>query len=256
MKIAFNGCSFTRGDGFAIEERDTALYYGQVAKHLGCDFDNNAKGGYSNLRIFHSAYADIISQKYDIVFVQWSNPNRIWMSPRPNQWYFMGSRFAPINDIRGDEWNVNKEEIDKLSDFFLLMNHDFQNLLELVTYCNILEQTAKLNNIKIIFVNGIVLWDKDLFKPLGEDLEQSLSDYSKELFDFENRDDILVRKLHKQLYDRVSTLNKNLWANLTDGMFKLMCDFAPVDGMHPGPKTHQIVADKIINHLNLFAEKG
>jgi len=168
----------------------------------------------------------------------------------------MGSRFAPLNDIRGDEWNVTKEEIDKLSDFFLLMNHDFQNLLELVTYCNILEQTAKLNNIKIIFVNGIVLWDKDLFKPLGEDLEQSLSDYSKELFDFENRDDILVRKLHKQLYDRVSTLNKNLWANLTDGMFKLMCDFAPVDGMHPGPKTHQIVADKIINHLNLFAEKG
>ena len=72
MKIAFNGCSFTRGDGFPIVERDTSLYYGQVAKHLGCEFDNNAKGGYSNLRIFHSVYEDIASEKYDTVFVQWS----------------------------------------------------------------------------------------------------------------------------------------------------------------------------------------
>ena len=70
MKIAFNGCSFTRGDGFPIAERDTALYYGQVAKHLDCEFDNNAKGGYSNLRIFHSAYEDIVSEKYKTVFVQ------------------------------------------------------------------------------------------------------------------------------------------------------------------------------------------
>ncbi len=115
MKIAFNGCSFTRGDGFPIVQRDTSLYYGQVAKHLGCKFDNNAKGGYSNLRIFHSAYEDIVSEKYDTVFVQWSYVNRTWLSPKPNRWYFLGSRFTPVGNIYGESLTFTKAEIEKLT---------------------------------------------------------------------------------------------------------------------------------------------
>jgi|TARA_R110001599_G_scaffold125137_1_gene297926 hypothetical protein len=249
-KVAFNGCSFTRGDGFPIAERDTVLYYGQVAKHLGCEFDNNAKGGYSNLRIFHSAYEDIVSEKYNTVFVQWSYVNRTWLSPRPNQWYFMGSRFAPINNIYGESITFTKAEIDKITDTYMLLNGDYQNLIELVTYSNILEQLAKVYNTKIVFINGIVLWTEDMFQPF--DSVAGLSDYAKEVYDIETNTQAPVEQFHNNLYSKTSTLNKNLWINLCDSMFKITFDFAPEDGVHPGPKTHQLLAEKII----LFLEKG
>ena len=250
MKIAFNGCSFTRGDGFSIAERDTALYYGQVAKHLGCEFDNNAKGGYSNLRIFHSAYEDIVSNKYDTVFVQWSYVNRTWLSPKPNQWYFMGSRFVPINNIYGESLTFTKAEIDKITDTYMLLNGDYQNLIELVTYSNILEQLAKVYNTKIVFINGIVLWTEDMFQPF--DSVAGLSNYAKEVYDIETNTQSPVEQFHNNLYNKTSTLNKNLWINLYDSMFNITFDFAPEDGVHPGPKTHKLLAEKVI----LFLEKG
>jgi len=254
MKIAFNGCSFTRGDGFPIAERDTALYYGQVAKHLDCGFDNHAKGGYSNLRIFHSAYEDIVSEKYKTVFVQWSYVNRTWLSPRPNQWYFMGSRFAPINDIYGESITFTKAEIDKITDTYMLLNGDYQNLIELVTYSNILEQLAKVYNTKIVFINGIVLWTEDMFEHYSTDasLQQALSDYAKEIYDNDNRPETVVSKFQAELFNKTETLNKDLWVNLFESMYKITFDFAPEDGVHPGPKTHQLLAEKII----LFLEKG
>ena len=257
-KVAFNGCSFTRGDGFPIAERDTVLYYGQVAKHLGCEFDNNAKGGYSNLRIFHSAYEDIVSKKYTTVFVQWSYVNRTWLSPRPNQWYFMGSRFAPINNIYGESLTFTQAEIDKITDTYLLLNGDYQNLLELVTYSNILEQIAKDYDTNIVFINGIVLWTKDMFEYYNTDeaLQEALSDYAKEVYDNDVRPASVVSQFHKKLVDKTVTLNKDLWVNLCESMFKITFDFAPEDGVHPGPKTHQLLAEKIIKHLTLLKEKG
>ena len=248
MKIAFNGCSFTRGDGFPIDQRDKSLYYGQIARHLGCKFDNNAKGGYSNLRIFHSVYEDIVSKKYDTVFVQWSAVNRTWLSPKPNRWYFMGSRFAPINDIYGPTIRFTKAEIEKITDTYMLLNGDYQNLIELVTYSNIIEQLAKVYDTRIVFINGLVLWTEDMFEPF--DSVAGLSDYAKEVYDIETNPQSAVDQFHNNLYDKTSTLNKNLWINLFDSMFKITCDFAPEDGMHPGPKTHQIIADKVIEYLS------
>jgi len=249
-KIAFNGCSFTRGDGFAIADRDRDLYYGQVARHRGYDFDNHAKGGYSNLRIFHSAYEDITSKNYHTVYVQWTYVNRTWLSPKPNRWYFLGSRFTPVGNFLGHSVKFSKQAIEQITDTYLLLNGDYQNLLELIHYSNILEQIGHLNNVKVVFINGVVEWTAEMFEPY-KSVDQ-LSDYARELYDLEDTTQHPVEQFHNTFYEKTKTLNKNLWINLVDSMFKLTFDFAPEDNMHPGPKTHQLIAEKII----LFHEKG
>ena len=80
----------------------------------------------------------------------------------------------------------------------------------------ILKDLAQLHECKVIYINGMVDWIQDV-----------------------------------DLYT-----DQRLWINLEESMRKMQIDFAPVDNIHPGPKTHQIVADKIINYLNLNAEKG
>tara|TARA_B100001093_G_C26077502_1_gene697198 strand:- start:42 stop:530 length:489 start_codon:yes stop_codon:yes gene_type:complete len=162
----------------------------------------------------------------------------------------MGSRFAPINDIYSDSLAFTKAEIEKITDTYMLLNGDYQNLIELVTYSNILEQLAKVYNTRIVFINGLVLWTEDMFQPF--DSVAGLSDYSKQVYDIETNTQSPVDQFHNNLYAKTSTLNKNLWINLFDSMFESTCDFAPDDGMHPGPKTHKLLAEKII----LFLEKG
>jgi hypothetical protein len=69
------------------------------------------------------------------------------------------------------------------------MNHDYNNIIELIDYCNILTALADTSATKVIFVNGLVPWQHDLVQPLLNDLGQSLSEYSKSILDFDHRPD-------------------------------------------------------------------
>lgn len=245
MKICFNGCSITQGVGYPEEQRKNFVYPWLVSQAVNFDLDNIAVGGSSNYQIFLRSAKAVISQKYKIVITQWSALNRLWLYPGPDTSFF-------VNDQNNHEFNyrnihLSKSQKKHLQDTLLILNHDWKNIFDLIDYCLILEALAK-EHTKLIFVNGLLPWTSDLVVPVGNNLDSSLSDYTKEILDFDNRDDKEIVLLFQQLQTKFKTLNQNLWVNLFDSIQQNVVDRAPLDN-HPGPISQKMIADKVINYL-------
>jgi hypothetical protein len=245
MKVCFNGCSFTVGEGFPIEQRDSFIYDRLVSKKFNFESDNIALSGSSNYKIFMRSVDAILSNKYDLVITQWSALNRVWLSPGPDSDFFTNDTKYPTFKYR--DIHLSKEEKNKFKDTLLLLNHDFSNIIDLIKYCNIL---TNINNTKtqVIFVNGLVPWTQDIATPLTSDLSNCLSKYSKEILDFDNRDNDEIIKFFKILQDNFIKLDTSRWVNLFESFRNNAVDIGP-EGHHPGPKSHAWMANKIEDYL-------
>jgi len=247
IKTCFNGCSFTYGEGFDPSDRAIHVYDRILANKYNWSSTNIAVPGSDNHNIFLRSAESIQSQKYDIVFTQWSALNRIWLSPGPDVYYF-------INDIRHSDYTyrdlyINPSDKKKLNELLLLLNHDYQNIIDLTGYCNILEQLAQANGTRIVFINGLIPWQEDLIQPIGSNFEKSLSSYSKSILDFNTRSDNEIIEYFLKLQQKTSTLNKNIWVNMFDSFYSNTCDHSPA-GHHPGIKSHKWMADKIACYID------
>lgn len=255
MNVCFAGCSFTWGEGFDNPvERERYVYDRLVSEKFEFSSNNIAQIGYSNYKIFLSAADAIMSGKYQIVFAQWSGLRRIWLHPGPDAYYTItpgDSREQPDYVYR--DIFISKKDRKKIHDTITILNHDYQNLLDLIKYCNILEKLAANNcNTEVYFINGLVPWQQDLFtnlgSDLGSDLGSSLSNFTKEMLDFDTRSDDELIKFVLDLQTATSTLNQSLWVNITESFHANSTDVGPV-GHHPGIESNQWMADKIINFL-------
>ena len=245
-KACFNGCSFTVGEGFPEELRDQYIYDRLVSKHFDYIRTNIASGGSSNYKIFLRSCESILSGQYDIVFTQWSALNRFWLNPGPDASFFLNDEKYP--DFRYRDIYLSEKEKEKFKNTFLLLNHDYQNIFDLIDYCKILNTLADANRVKIFYINGIVPWEDDLIKPLQSNLSSSLSQYTKDILDFDTRDEDEIIKYFTQLQNKFLTLNKKRWINLFDSFKKSIVDQGP-EGHHPGIESHKIMADKIIEYV-------
>lgn len=246
MRACFNGCSFTVGEGFPVEQRELFIYDRLVSRHFNVDHTNIAQGGASNYNIFMRSLQALLSNKYDIMFVQWSALNRIWLSPGPEVYFFVNDDKYP--DFTYRDLYLNKHDKNFLKKCLLLLNHDYQNILDLIDYCSSLLVLAHAQNTKIFFINGIVPWTDDLTKPLGPDLESTLSNYTKNILDFDNRNDHEVVEFFLKLQTKFKELDQTKWINLFDSLQENTIDHGP-EGHHPGINSHQWMANKIINYI-------
>lgn len=250
MSVCFAGCSFTYGEGFASsQERDQYVYDRLVAREFELNHSNVAQPGNSNYKIFLDAAKSITSGKYQIVFAQWTGLRRIWLHPGPDTCY----KISPA-DLREQpdyvyrDIFISKKDRKKINDTIVILNHDYQNLLDVIEYCNILERLANNCNTKVYFINGLVPWQQDLFTELKSNLSNSLSNFTKDMLDFDNRSDDEIIKFVSELQTATSTLNQSLWVNITESFQKNATDVGPV-GHHPGIKSNQWMADQIVNFL-------
>jgi hypothetical protein len=215
-----------------------------VSKKFLFDSTNQAQGGYSNYKIFMSSARAILSNKYDLVFVQWSALNRLWLYPGPDAEWFVNDEKYPVFKYR--DIHINKTTLSLTKNTILLLNHDYQNIFDLVDYCCILERLAGLKS-RVVFINGLLPRLNDLVNPTNKsDLDQSLSKYTKDLLDFDNRDDQEIELFLRKLRDKFSQLNLTLWVNLFDPFHQ---DDVGPEGHHPGIKSHQWMADQVSNYL-------
>lgn len=245
MKICFNGCSFTEGVGFKPPDRLKSVYPWIVGNTLNCEVTNIAVAGSSNYQIFLRSADAIMSSDFDIVITQWSALNRLWLYPGPDASLF-------VNDRENQEFKyrdifLSKSQKKYLQDVILYLNHDFKNILDLIDYCKILAALKK-EKPGVIFINGLVPWTNDLTKKPTEDLSGFLSDYTKAILDFDNRDDKEIVNFFNQLQTKFQTLDQSLWVNLFESIQKHQIDQAPLD-THPGPLTHKVIATKITKYI-------
>ncbi len=246
IKACFNGCSFTWGEGYSLTDRELYVYDRIVSKYFKFDSSNIAMKGSSNHVIFMRTANALLSGQFKIHFVQWSALNRIWLSPGPNTYFFTNDNKYP--DYRYRDLYISKSKKSNLHNLLLLLNHDYQNICDLVDYCKILNNIAKQTDTLIFHINGLVPWTDDLTKPLSSDLSSSLSNYTKDMLEFETRDDEEIIKYFNQLQNKFKELDQSNWINLFDSMLNNSIDRAP-EGHHPGIKSQQWMANQIILHL-------
>lgn len=234
----------TRGDGFEDNDLDQTWPH-IITQTFMFDSDNLAVSGASNHMIFMLACEAIRSKKYDIVFAQWTALNRIWLSPGPNTWYYATGDGKDQFDYR--DMHLTAKEKKQLEERLLLLNHDYQNICYLVDYVNILNDLAQLHGVKIAHVNGMVPWQADL---MVDDRDFNIiSDYSRQLLDFDHRNDDEIEELYSQLKTKISTLDRSCWVNIFDSFQSNMKDVGPL-GHHPGPVSHLEMAKKVANFLS------
>jgi hypothetical protein len=192
-----------------------------------------------------------------LLIIQWSGLKRIKFCPSPNVDdnlkiinYKVNEHLIKVLNSCHDTIFHNEKEIQWFLDKLLLLNHDGQNIVDLVKYTNILESLSKKLNCKILFVNGLIGWSKDLVNYQIKNFQTDLTDYTKSLIEIESRDDNEIIMLLEKLQSHVKTVNFNLWLNPFDSFYKMTVDFGN-DNMHPGPKSHALFANKIINYFNI-----
>jgi hypothetical protein len=247
ITACFNGCSFTWGEGFSSVDRDQYVYDRLVSKYFNFNRTNIAIKGSSNYTIFMRSAETILSLAYDIIFVQWSALNRIWLSPGPESYFFVNDK--KFSDFRYRDLYISKFEKDNLRNLLLLLNHDYQNIIDLIGYCKILNTMSQQTNTKIFYINGLVPWTDDLTRLPTTDLSNSLSNYTKNvLLDFNSRDSDEIIKYFNNLQTKFNKLDQTNWINLFNSFLNNVVDHGP-EGHHPGIKSHQWMADQIITHL-------
>lgn len=243
----WNGCSYTVGEGFPEHQRSTYVYDHLVSKQFSFDSINQAQCGSSNYKIFLKSADAIIGGKYDFVFVQWSALNRLWLYPGPDCHFFLNDEKYP--DFRYRDIYIDKVSTKITKNTILLLNHDYQNIFDVVDYCSILEQLAN-NRTQLIFINGLLPWRDDLVGPMDTaDLDRSLSVYTKHILDCDSRDDADIELFVNRLKEKFSQLNLKLWVNVFDSFSNNISDVGPADNKHPGINSNQWMADQISNYL-------
>lgn len=236
--ICFNGCSFTVGEGFELEDRDTYVYDRLVANALNLDRTNIAMGGSSNYLIFMRSAEAIMSGQYNIVVTQWSALNRLWLFPGPDAHFFVNSE---DRDYQYRDIHISKKEHKKLKEQLLMFNHDYQNIIDLINYCNILDDLAVQNNVDCIFVNGLIPWTEDLFSYDTEFELEELSEYAKQMLEFDHRGDTELIEFLKKLKKHFKTLNTDRWVNVFPSMNRMSIDRGTL-GHHTGIESNKIFA--------------
>jgi len=247
MKIfTFLGCSYTAGVGLNQEKLDINNYANLVGTHFKAQTKNLAVPGSSNYDIFMSAMNEILFSKQEIIFVQWSHLNRQSVHPVPG---LPGLRLHSKikSDYKYNDLVFPKKILQTLVKYLYILNHDYYHITELANYVNILQTLS--TNTKIVFINGAIPWTEDIAKlDTMTNYANNLSTYSKELFDFEHNDDIRINQLFLDLNQQLQRINANLWVNMFSSFVENKLDLAN-DNLHPGPKSHNKLADSIITHI-------
>ena len=247
MRVCFNGCSLTVGEGFLEHTRNQYIYDRLLSQQFKFDSVNIAVGGSSNHTIFMRSAREILSGKHDIVFTQWTSLNRMWLYPGPDTAFFTNDR--SLKDYQYRDWSLSAQEKTVFCNTLLLMNHDYNNIIELIDYCDILSALAVNTNTRLIFINGLVPWQQDLLcSDTNIDLDKSLSAYTKSILDFDHRSDKEILDFFTKLCEKFRTLDQSKWVNLFDSFTNFTVDDGPL-GHHPGPVSHQRMANDVANYL-------
>jgi hypothetical protein len=247
IKTCWIGCSLTWGEGFDDHDREIYVYDRVVCKHLDWYHKNFAKPGASNNLIFSVASQQLLTGNFDKVFVQWSALNRVWFFPGPDAEFFVNDESN--RDFVYRELCIDSKAKKKFQDLLLVLNHDYNNILQLIDYCRILDIMAKHVGCDVFFINGLVPWTKDLEHEIdNQDLDNQFSSYTKDILDFSHRDDNENIKFFKILQEKFNLMPKHRWINLFESMYAQRIDLGPL-GHHPGIRSHAMMAKNIIDFL-------
>ena len=203
----------------------------------------------------------LIKKNYDYSFVCWTALHRyvFWMGLET---YECKRTFNPNNifssipvEHKGNNISWSSKKLAELNADFLLLNHDHYYIRDIISYVNILITIAEEKNTKIFFINNILPWDQNYFVHHQEVvLPSMLTDYTNELLNSNNRDDLQINELYHLIHSHYADnggINQSRWLNLYQSFFNSMIDFGN-DQMHPGLKSNKLFADFLTEEFKKY----
>lgn len=248
--IAFFGGSNLIGTGY-VDGIDSKDIYPNIVARQGYNIKNYGIGGASSYEIFLTCMQQLAQKTPpDIVFVEWNMLARYRFYPSPEVMVHIAAAGITMPNSWSHCVSIPKKEIENFQKILLLLDSEYHRLVTLLTYCEIIQNICKVKNIELIMISGNVHWTKDLFESYIDkaDLSSCLSDYSKELLDFNNRNDVEILSLLAKLKTQFDLLDLQKWIWVFENIPMMEIDKAPLDN-HPGPKTMNIIASRIISFL-------
>jgi hypothetical protein len=246
-KILFVGCSFTADSGFTNEN---AVKYGWpslLSKHFNCYYYNAGIGGSSNEEIFYRTIELTSSQSYDLVVIMWSSLGRKWF-------YFSEPNIDNYTIIHPGPsgWNSNSAEVKDISKLYLTyFNNQYVALKQWLDQIICLQRYFKYSNQPYVFIKGFgnLIYEFDSITYAGNGFE-NMSDVVKTILNFDNNPDYVLCEKITQVQQLIQQVDVTSWIDFKNFSFiKSAVDQAD-DGVHPGTKTNQHIALKLIEHIN------
>jgi hypothetical protein len=254
-KILAVGGSFTRGEGLKLETADPALWVNQLVNHKFCDYQvtNLSKTGADNHWIFKETACALIKNHYDVVIVGWIDISRLTNN--------IGLELYPTHTMFNDEFDFNINNgvkftgkwLQETGDRFRKFYNDHWSILDLIKYVNILvymqETIAKS---KIYFVNSLTDFPNDFFYKKEFLTPYELSDFEKNMLNFDFRDDAEIKELYNMIHSQYSQyggIQESNWLNLYKSLVSMQVDDVSVTDDHPGYVSQNIFAEYLISQV-------
>lgn len=247
--ISFFGGSNLVGAGYPDGVSSNDIYPNIIARH-GYNIENHGIAGASSYEIFLNVLQRITQDTLpDIVCIEWNTFIRYKFHPSPD--FSIRVSSSPI--VMPTNWphaiSLTAKELNKFQETLMLLDGEYQRILTLINYCNILQNLCDQKNINLAMFAGNTGWNRDLFIDHSKDIGKwTLSKHTKELLDFDNRDDENILELLSTLKNNFDLLDLKKWVFVFEDINSFRVDHAPLD-KHPGPKTMELIAKKIVNFL-------
>lgn len=225
---SFCGCSNTYGTGVEPAEAYPSLLKGT----------SYAKPGASNADIFYQALS-ALENNNDTIFVQWSSPGRCWFHLTDKVKFFTKKGSTPAID------SIPASTLDLFITVYQLLDADYNQYYYLGKHIKILNSLARKLKKQIFYINGHLHIDALFFDTtIPADLS-TIAQSTKTIIDFDNLPDVDIIQIIKQIQHYFSVTNINQWVDID----RIERVDVGSDNMHPGPKSHRLLADKIVNFL-------
>ena len=242
-RFCFSGCSLTYGEGLKDTEEN---YASLIADSQEAVVKNIAVPGNANNKIFMESMNELLFDTPDVLFVQWSELSRHWLYPGLDLEFPITAGIR--NDLKYLDFFLPQQQAKEFIDMFRYLNHDYHNILLLINYCKILENLAQ-DKCQLIFINGLIPWTPELrHLESTRDPQRYFSKYTKNLLSINQLPDDDIKKFFEAISTEIVKLDKSKWINMFSTIMDSAVDLA-TDNIHPGPVTHQNLANNIIKHL-------
>ena len=225
---SFCGCSNTYGIGVEPDEAYPSLLKGT----------NYAQPGASNAYIFYQALT-ALEDNNDTIFVQWSSPGRCWFHLSDKfRFYTRKGSTPPIAAIPAST-------LDLFITVYKLLDADFNQYHYLNKHIKILNSLAAKLRKQIFYINGHLHIDALFFdNTIPSDLS-TIAQGTKTVIDFDNLTDVDIIEMIKKIQHYFSVTSIKQWVDID----RIERVDVGSDNLHPGPKSHRLLADKIVNFL-------
>jgi hypothetical protein len=249
--ILVSGASVSAGQGLKDGKADSSLWINQLINSClpNSTVTNISVRGYDNKEIFIDTAIELLATQYTHTFVCWQSIPRSNIKLGLETYRTSIGLISPVavNDI---DLVAGQKVLGKHFDSArknILKHYNYHwDLVDLVSYTNILINLARMAQSNIYFINYSLPWSDRYFDKINWEIPSELDLFTQEILSVDLRNDAEIRQLYDMIHDHYTThgsIKEHNWLNLYDPLHNHQIDKVSDSDHHPGVLSQNIFFD-------------